>query len=167
MSSVLAGFSQSGIDMRTSGLKSVGSTVLPSFDFAGYGGGDSDDDDANGDDEDDPLRFFEGLERNIAKATSGKKLVGGEKLDLLEEDVENLQNFEGLDKFRIAFGNLIDSDDALGEFSNVGLEGHLRKLYGAMIEDLDASLRKEAARRGQVAPGLGGGSLIELSLIHI
>lgn len=84
-----------------------------------------------------------------------------EKLDLLEEDVENLQNFEGLDKFRIAFGNLIDSDDALGEFSNVGLEGHLRKLYGAMIEDLDASLRKEAARRGQVAPGLGGGSLIE------
>jgi len=84
-----------------------------------------------------------------------------EKLDLLEEDVENLQNFEDLDDFRKAFGNLLDSDDALGEFSKVGLEGHLRKLYGAMIEDLDGSLRKAAASRGQVAPGLGAGSLIE------
>jgi len=38
MSSVLAGFSQSGVDMRTSGVKATGSQMLPSFDFAGYGG---------------------------------------------------------------------------------------------------------------------------------
>ena len=37
-----------------------------------------------GPDDDDPLRFFETLERNIAKATSGKKLIGSERLDLLE-----------------------------------------------------------------------------------
>tara|TARA_R110000824_G_scaffold79077_9_gene199392 strand:+ start:3966 stop:6443 length:2478 start_codon:yes stop_codon:yes gene_type:complete len=84
-----------------------------------------------------------------------------EKLDLLEEDVDNLQNFGDLDDFRKAFGNLLDSEGALGEFKEVGLEGHLRKLYGGMVEDLDGSLRNAAASRGQVAPGIGAGSLIE------
>jgi tetratricopeptide (TPR) repeat protein len=99
------------------------------------------------------IGWEEGQYYKITKKTQNK-------LADLEMDLSNIQNYNSLDAFRKALGNLLDSKEALGEFEKVGLDRHFKNLYGAIANDLDEALKIAAAARGEIMPGISGGSLI-------
>ena len=105
-----------------------------------------------------------------AKKRSGASVAGplGGKLraqfNQLDESLKQVETYEELDAFRKALGTLLDARGAPEGFTSLGLDRHMKSIYGALREDLRSTV-KQGFREG--AGGIPSGQKIPARLEEI
>ncbi len=103
-------------------------------------------------------------DRTGADALSGFNIAGAQKKQLadLQKDIFNIRTFDELDAYRKQIGSLLSSQGGLEQFKNSGLDGHIRDLYGALLED-----GMEVGRRHGFADAARSASAAAKDLINL
>lgn len=105
-----------------------------------------------------------------ARELSGAQVAGplGRQLraqfNQLDESLKQVETYEELDAFRKALGTLLDARGGPEGFTSLGLDRHMKSIYGALREDLRSTV-KQGFREG--AGGIPSGQKIPARLEEI
>jgi len=105
-----------------------------------------------------------------ARELSGAKVAGPLGGDLraqfnrLDESLKQVETYEELDAFRKALGTLLDARGGPEGFTSLGLDRHMKSIYGALREDLRSTV-KQGFREG--AGGIPSGQKIPARLEEV
>lgn len=70
------------------------------------------------------------------------------RLAAFERDFQGLSTLQQMDDYRKLLGEILDSQGSREELANVGLDRHMRRLYGALKEDFREGIADGFAQRG-------------------